>query len=383
MAAAARSVSISDLQRVASDRPPGEWIRAVGYHESSDGPLDRDALDRLVPDRPVRVQHASGAMWVLNTPALAALGLDVADGRLYGCDELLQERLGGSAPDLAGVGGALAAVGVTAVTDATPGLRSVGPVPQRVNFLGDGKIVVSDHAPPDIDELVDRIRAARPLPVGFHCASRLALVLTIAALEMASAHDGDRIEHGAVIPDDALPALRRLGVTVVTQPAFVHERGDRYLADVDEDDRPYLWRCGSLRRAGIAVAGSSDAPYGPADPWQAMRAAVARRTAGGRVLGEGERIAPWEALNLFLTPVEDPGGAPRRVRPGVSDLCLLHVPLAVALADLDAANVRMTFYGSEAGRSNAVRSSRPAPSYATALSMTNPVGTITTKALKS
>ena len=268
-------------------------------------------------------------------------------------------------------------VGVTAVTDATPGLRSVGMMRQRVNFLGDGKIVVSDHEPPSIDELVDRVRAARPLPVGLHCASRLALVLSIAALEIAGAKRGDRIEHGAVIPDDALPDLRRLGVTVVTQPAFVHERGDRYLADVDDDDRPYLWRCGSLRRAGIPVAGSSDAPYGPADPWQAMRAAVHRRTSGGRPIGARERITPRQALNLFLTPVEHPGGALRRVGPGVADLCLLHVPLAVALADLDAANVRMTFYGSVL-RNDAVRSSCPAPLYAVARSMTKPTGTTAT-----
>src|SRR5438270_2869073 len=37
----------------------GGWLRATGYHESVAGPLDRAALDALLPDRPARVQHRS------------------------------------------------------------------------------------------------------------------------------------------------------------------------------------------------------------------------------------------------------------------------------------------------------------------------------------
>src|SRR5277367_1019211 len=54
--------------------PPGAWLRCVGYHESVAGPLDRWALDRLGADRgrPVRVQHRTGALWVMNSAGLAA-----------------------------------------------------------------------------------------------------------------------------------------------------------------------------------------------------------------------------------------------------------------------------------------------------------------------
>jgi len=57
--------------------PAGAWLRCVGYHESVAGPLDRWALDRLLrrPDRPVRVQHRTGALWMVNSAALARLGL--------------------------------------------------------------------------------------------------------------------------------------------------------------------------------------------------------------------------------------------------------------------------------------------------------------------
>ncbi|HZN12714.1 MAG TPA: amidohydrolase family protein [Acidimicrobiales bacterium] len=355
MAAAAQSVTVADLARTDRLLPPGEWLRAVGYHESVDGPLDRAALDRIVPTRPVRVQHASGAMWVINSAGLAALGIDVDDGRLYGADAWLRSRLAGELPDLTRVSDELAGFGVTGVTDATPGLTSIGPVSQRVRLLGDGKIVVADHDPPPIDELADRIRSARPGPVAFHCASRLGLVLALAAVEIAGARRGDRIEHGAVMPDDARATIRALGITVVTQPGFVHERGDRYLADVDVDDQPHLWRCGSLLRDGIRVAGSSDAPYGSADPWRAMRAAATRRTASGAPIGLAERVTPQQALDLFLSPLDDPGGRPRRIEVGAVDVCLLRVPLATALADPDAVHVRMTVQGVVTGCTVVVR----------------------------
>ena len=52
-------------------------------------------------------------------------------------------------------------------------------------------------------------------------------------------------------------------------------------------------------RAGVALAAGSDAPYGQADPWRAMRAAVDRRTAAGRSISPEECLEPEEALALF------------------------------------------------------------------------------------
>ncbi|MGH8940507.1 MAG: amidohydrolase family protein, partial [Actinomycetes bacterium] len=49
---------------------PAGWVRGVGYHESIAGPLDRHTLDRIRSDVPVRVQHRSGALWMLNSAAL-------------------------------------------------------------------------------------------------------------------------------------------------------------------------------------------------------------------------------------------------------------------------------------------------------------------------
>lgn len=366
MAAADASVDASGdalaaLWAADATLPPGEWIRAVGWHESAGWELDRRTLDFAVPTRPVRVQHATGSLWVLNSPGLEAVGLaGHPTGRLFGMDTLLRDRIGAPPPDLAGVGRALTAVGVTAVTDATPyerlddvALLAAAGLPQRVTVtgapaldvgavegitVGPAKVVIADHDAPAIGALVEQVDAARShgRAVAFHCVSRLALVLALAALEDAGPRVGDRIEHGAVIPEDAVERLRRLRLTVVTQPGFVDARGDRYLHEVDDDDRPHLWRCGSLLRAGIPVLGSSDAPHGPVDPWRAMRAAVTRRTASGHVLGDDERISARTALDLYLDGRAVAVGTP-------ADLCLLHCPLADVLAAPDASAVRSTF----------------------------------------
>ena len=61
------------------------------------------------------------------------------------------------------------------------------------------------------------------------------------------------------------------------------------------------------------------------------------------MLGPDERIPAARALDLFLTPVDDPAGLPRRVAPGApADLCVLAAPLAETLADPAAATVTTT-----------------------------------------
>ncbi len=275
-------------------------------------------------------------------------------------------------PDLAAVGRRLGAFGVTAVTDATPvtdpaALRPIvdavrsGALPQHVAVTGvatmstdaldviDGitvgpaKVVLADHRLPPLDDVVGAIRTAhdRGRSVAVHCVTRAALALALAAWDDAGARRGDRIEHGAVVPDEMAAHVAALGLTVVTQPGFVAERGDDYLADVDEDDRPFLWPCASLLAAGIPVGFGTDAPFGDADPWRAVAAAVERRTPTGAVLGAAERLPAGSALERFLAPLDDPGGAPRRVTAGApADLCLLDAPLADALAEPSCEHVR-------------------------------------------
>ncbi|EIV92227.1 amidohydrolase family protein [Frankia sp. QA3] len=375
--------------RAAPGAGPARWVRAVGYHPSVAGDLDRHALDALVPDRPVRVQHRGGALWVFNSPALRLAGIDGCDlpgverdataaptGRLWRMDGWLRRHAAVPpvAVDLAAVGRAAAAAGITGFTDATPGRSAEhhrtlaaaaarGELPQRLTLMrpepqptpddapagdrvvgGPVKVILDDDTLPDLDALAARFAAAHRAghPVAVHCVTRVQTVLTLAALATVGPRRGDRLEHGAVVPPELYGQLRRAGLIVVTQPNFIAERGDHYLVDVTDEDPASLYPAASLVRAGIGLAAGTDAPFGHPDPWRAIGAAVARRTAAGIVLGADERLDPPAALALFLGDPADPTRL-RRVRVGApADLCLLHRPLRVALRDPCAAQVRQT-----------------------------------------
>jgi predicted amidohydrolase YtcJ len=350
------------LAHALSNTAPGSdgWIRAVGYHESVAGELDRAVLDALVADTPARIQHRSGALWILNSAALARVGLpDHPDGRLRSADHGWADALQRRETDLAELSRRLTAFGVIGVTDATPDLTADdivslvvahrrGEFRPRVRFLSPAKVILHDDRL-DLDALTDWIvdHHLADRPVAVHCVTAAQLVVAIAALRAAGAEPLDRIEHAAIVPDENLADLKELGVTVVTQPNFVAERGSQYLKDVPVDEQPHLWRVGSLIRAGIAVAGSTDAPFGAVDPWAAMRAAVSRATDSGEVLGPDERVTSPQALNLFLGQPARPA-RPRTVAAGQpGDLCVLKVPPADALAELASDMVAATVIGGE------------------------------------
>ncbi len=384
------AVRTADALRAALAAATGDaagWVRGVGYSESVAGDLDAVALDRVCADRPVRIQHRSGAMWMLNSAAVAATGLAAADhpgverdgagtptGRVWRADDWLRTRLPtAQPPSLTAIGARLAGFGITSVTDATPDLRpesqqaivdatASGALPQRVHLLGAPltgpdvtsprltlgpyKIVIADSGLPELSALADTIAAAHAVgrPVAVHCVSREALLILLVALVDVGTIPGDRIEHGALVPRETLTRIRALGLRIVTQPGFLCDRGDDYLRDVDPVDLPDLYRCRSLVDSGIPLALSSDAPYGPLDPWRVMAAAVDRRDRTGAVVGAGERLTAAEALDGYLAPATDPGGAPRRVAVGAAaDLVLLHGPLADVLATPSADAVRLTW----------------------------------------
>lgn len=347
------------------------WIRAIGYHDSVAGPLDRGLLDALSPPVPVRVQHRSGALWTVNSAGLARLVLtDHADGRLWRSDpewtSLLPPRLFSLRP----LSEQLAGWGVTGVTDATPGhsrddIDSLsaaclsGEFRQRLHCMaapeigampnitiGPAKVILADDRL-DLEALEAWITRChgRGRAVAVHCVTNAQLVVTIAALRSAGVDPLDRIEHAAIVQDDCMADLAELGVTVVTQPNFVTERGDAYLVDVPADEQHQLWRVASLLRAKVQVALSTDMPFGGGDPWAAMRAAVHRCTANGTVLNQSECVSAREALAMFLGRPDQPA-QPRTIESGQpGDLCVLSAPPGEALGQLDAGLVASTIIG--------------------------------------
>jgi predicted amidohydrolase YtcJ len=362
LAAAWESVDCSaGLSGLARARGEG-WIRGVNCAES----VDRHALDRLVPTRPVRVQHRSGALWMLNSAALAEVAPaldDSADverdehgeptGRLWRYDARLRDALPVAEPDVAQAGRRLGRLGLTGLTDATPDLDAgamarLRRLPQRLTLLGDPggtaprKLLLRDHDLPSYEQLAATIATthAAGRAVAVHCVTRESLVLTLAVLEDVGTDPGDRIEHAAVVPESVASWIARLGLAVVTQPDFLRTRGESYRREVAPDDLPCLYPYASLIAAGVRTCASSDAPYGEVDPWRVMASAA------DRAINPAEAVSVATALAGYLSPPDDPGGPPRRVAVGEpADLVLLDVTLAAALREPDARHVRNTIIG--------------------------------------
>ena len=359
-------------------RPGSGWLRGIGYHESVMGLPDARALDALVRDRPLRIQHRSGRLWLLNSLALTELldraepppGLNRATGHLFDEDRWLQNTLAGSPPDFGEVSAELARFGVTGVTDMTPrndpaiaahfarqiesgalhqhcilagelSLASARPGPWR---LGPAKLHLHEAALPAFDDAVAFAAAAhrQQRSMAVHCVSEIELVFALAVLAQAGARPGDRIEHASVASLALVAQIAELGLAVAVQPHFVFERGDRYLAEVEPRHHGELYRLRSLAAAAVPLAGGSDAPFGSADPWQAMAAAVTRTTRDGATIGADEALTPEEALALYLADPADLSRQRRVVVGGPADLCLLDRPWAAARPALCGQAVRAT-----------------------------------------
>lgn len=373
----------ADLARALS-RPGTGWLRGFGLCESVlDGELpDAAALDRMVPDRPVRLQHRTGRMWLLNSAALDALlasstpppGLERIGGRftgrLFDEDAWLQGALAAAPPGFAAISHDLARFGLTGVTDMSPRNDpliarhfaceiSAGQLTQRLVVagglsladapcsgwqLGPAKLHLHEAALPDFDAACAWIAQAHAQGrgVAVHCVTEVELVFTLALFETAGARRGDRIEHASIVPADLAARMAALDLQACVQPHFVHRNGDRYLRDVEPHHHKNLYRLASLRRAGITLGGGSDAPYGSGDPWQAIRAAVLRSTLAGTPFTPDEALSPEDALALYLADPMDLSRQ-RQVTVGeAADLCLLGRPWHEARTRLTSADVRLT-----------------------------------------
>jgi predicted amidohydrolase YtcJ len=378
------------LRTAADERPAGSWLRAIGAGGRGFEALDRDGLDRVVGNRPVRIQHRSGALWLLNSAAIDELGVagwteagverDAAGrptGRLWRLDDRLRAALPAPSTtraDWRSFSDRAAAFGITGFTDATPdrddddaaelaALVADGVIRQRLHLMtpadragasdstgrgrvtrGAHKILLDDPRLPSGDQLAAVIDTAHRhrRPVAVHCVTADQLVVAADALATAGGFPGDRIEHAGVVPPGYAHVLADLGVTVVTQPGFIAARGDAYRRDVPAEEQSWLYPCASLRAAGVGVAASSDAPFGPLDPWAAMATATTRRTASGATVAAGEAVDAMTALALYLGSAENPARL-RTVAVGEpADLCLLRAPLAEVLRDPSARAVRAT-----------------------------------------
>lgn len=341
-----------------------DGLRAIGYHEGAHALIDRHFLNSVSASLPIRVQHRTGRLWIYNDAAIAQLRSnefpDAAErdeegkltGRFFHMDDWLRQHFPKPLPDIARASLQLAAYGITGLTDAGPdndaetvalfrAFQENDRLLQRVTLmgrpdldftstdslmLGPCKIYLKESALPEFDELCALIarQHQRRRAVAFHCVTEAELHFALAALTEVGSLPSDRIEHASLCDDEALKIIRQLDISVVSQPIFIAERGDRYRASLSEEEQRILYRARSFLDAAIPFAASSDAPFGNANPWLCMRAAVARATPSGVILNPHEALSPQAALSMYLGKAEDPGRQWRSLTPGnPADLVIL------------------------------------------------------------
>ncbi len=393
------------LREAAARTPPGQWVRASGYEEAmlAEGRHPtRAELDRAVPDHPVRLIQRSGHAEVLNSRALALVGIDEStpeppgslfgrsladgglDGLLLGMADAIEAAM--PPPDPAAVEArvrswahARAAEGVTTLVDA--GVRNgpaewstferllgVGAIPQRVVAMesadaletlppegaagrlrrGETKLqpAVFEGETPDTEALAALVRTAIEAGrrVAVHAPTEPAVEASLAAFRAADAPPGQRIEHAPLLSPALIEEIVAIGAVVVAQPGLLGEVAGRYrqLLDGAQRARLHPWR--ALLDAGGALAFSSDAPISRASPIESVAAASSERPSD---LAPEQALAPLEAWRAWTAGAADAAGlADRgRLREGAAaDLVLIDGPLE---RDPAAARVRLTVIAGE------------------------------------
>ena len=160
--------------------------------------------------------------------------------------------------------------------------------------------------PEELRGLLERVhRAGQQLAI--HAVEREAVELAASCLlwaqrEWPRPDVRHRVEHCCECPhSETADMLAEAGAMVVTQPAFTHAYGDKYLALTTGELHPHLYPLKRLRQRGIPLAAGSDAPVASPNPLLSMYAARTRRTVSGAPFNPYEAVSAHDALWMETT----------------------------------------------------------------------------------
>jgi predicted amidohydrolase YtcJ len=166
-----------------------------------------------------------------------------------------------------------------------------------------------------------------------------------------------RIEHAGLTPPEVFPLLDEVRPVLAVQPGFVWS--DAWLRDrLGRDRARWAYAFRSLADRGHVLAGSSDAPYDPVDPWRGLEATIHRRDPEGRSANPdtGEALPPEEAIRMYTENGGRALGEPDlgHLEPGArADLLVLATPTLVQAISIGSAAVREVWVGGRVLRTGA------------------------------
>lgn len=195
------------------------------------------------------------------------------------------------------------------------GSEHVGELPERAaeGHLRRGPVKVMLHELENTEMDADEAAAMKEAVQIAHAAGRQIAVhavgedavravvdaLEAALQELPRIDHRHRIEHCSVLPDGMAKRIAGLGITVVSQPSFLRERGDRYHRLLSETQLGRLYPYRTLSEAGVQVAAGSDAPVTRPEPLAAVASAMGRATASGVSIGVSEAVDVLTALRWW------------------------------------------------------------------------------------
>ena len=99
-----------------------------------------------------------------------------------------------------------------------------------------------------------------------------------------------RIEHASVVDAEQIEAMAAAGMIASVQPSFVASDGPWVERRLGSERLPWTYPFASMRSAGLALRGGSDAPIESADPFVGMQDACSART---------EALSGRDAVDLY------------------------------------------------------------------------------------
>jgi predicted amidohydrolase YtcJ len=253
-----------------------------------------------------------------------------------------------SSPRSSARSGQYATIGVKAFADGAFGTRTAWLDAPYSDDPGNSGMSVTG-----VEELAGLAAAAgeRGLAPAIHAIGDRAVATALDALgrPRGETRAPARIEHASLTPPSVWIEMDRVRPVLVVQPGFIWS--DHWLSSRLGPERArwaYVFR--TLGGHGLIVAGSSDAPYDPADPWRGIRAAVHRTDPSGRSANPrgDEALSPERAVQLYTAnggvALGEPGlgtleaGAP-------ADLLVMGVPSLEEAVAAGSATVRETWSG--------------------------------------
>jgi len=157
-----------------------------------------------------------------------------------------------------------------------------------------------------LDALVKRFYK-EGLQIAIHANGDAAIELVITAFERAQEKHPQpvlrhMIIHCQTASDDHIARMKALGIVPSYFPNHVHYWGDRHVAMFLGPERAArINPLGSSVKAGLRFTLHADTPVTPISPLHSIHCAVNRITREGLLLGQDERISPYDALKAYTT----------------------------------------------------------------------------------